>query len=486
MTFRGYFTLNGVEIANSSRVVAHSGIEPPTSDVGILGGTADCSLTPVADHPLLGVVPADSVPIAVDSLLYTPPNGSRLYSRGLALIGDCWDDTHLCIACQSFIEYDDSWDGLAAFLGEVITYRPELAPWYSTQAPESTEFGGIWLLDVKGLDVPPVQVEITELVGDGGVPMPPRNTSRKVTFDALLVACTSAGVDYGLKWLAAQLRTANSIPGYGVLGYLAAHPGHSAVDPTSLLREVRGGVVMTVAPTIQASVNAARNQNQQATIYRVSWELTLTQPNVYLPAVTLAVDWDSVTSEPIKWVHAIDCGIERSGCDLNPKIYAEGCAPVIITETVIPPPTCGGCIPVCAVETSIFAIPSANYPVISRETALSLVVTNTDADPTNNLTLQGYFRRCNTDDQCALGREMWPFQLTGVAPGVELTLDAITGRASAFSHGRTRQPIGIVSTPSGAPWLPIIMDRSVCWELVTLTSGATDFTVNIILSDREA
>ena len=48
------------------------------------------------------------------SLLYTPPNGSRMYSSGLAVVGDCWDDTALCIGCQSVVEYDDTWDGLAA------------------------------------------------------------------------------------------------------------------------------------------------------------------------------------------------------------------------------------------------------------------------------------------------------------------------------------------------------------------------------------
>jgi hypothetical protein len=480
MTFRGYFALNGLEIANSSRVAAHAGVAPPTSDVGVLGGTVDCSMTPVSGHPLLGEVTADQAAVSGHPLLYTPPNGTRLYSPGLGLVGDCWDDSHLCIACQSFIEYDDSWDGLAAFLDHSL-YRPELAPWYSTQVPESAEFGGVWLLDVKGLDVSTVQVTVNELAGDGGAVMPPRDTSRKITFDALLVACTTAGLDYGLQWLTAQLRTANTADGWGTLRYLATHPGNSAVDPTTLLREAKG-VVMTAAPTIEAAINASHSEHQQATVYQVSWELTLTIPRIYLPETIVSVDWDTVTVDPIQWVHATDCGVVRAGCDTDPKLFAEGCEPVKIVTVNTPPPTCGGCLPVGTIATHTFAIPAADSPMRSRETALSLVVTNTGS---STLNLQGHFRRCATSVDCDLG-DIWPFQISGLPATAALTLDATTGHPSVFYEGRVRRPIGIVGTPTGAPWLPVIMDRSVCWELIAVSSGDAEFTVDLVMADREA
>jgi hypothetical protein len=480
MTFRGYFALNGLEIANSSRVVAHAAMEPPTSDVGVLGGTTDCSLTTLAGHSLIGNAPGSSAVMEGHSLLYTPPDGTRLYSQGIGLVGDCWDDSTLCIACQSFIEYDDSWTGLPAFLDHSM-YRPELAPWYSTQIPESAEFGGVWMMDVKGLDVGTVEVQVTELAGDGGVVMPPRDASRKVTFTALLVACTTAGLDFGLQWLTGQLRTANTTDGWGTLSFLATHPQHSGVDPATLMREAKG-VVMTAAPTIQAAVNAAKTENQQATVYLVNWEMTLTIPRIYLPATTLPVTWDSVSVDNIQWIHATDCGVVRHGCDPDPKLFADGCEPVKIVTVNTPPPACGGCLPVCQVATHTFAIPAASWPVISRETALSLVVTNTG---TTSLNIQGHFRRCATSADCDLG-DTWPFQITGLPPTAQLTLDATTGRPSVFYFGRKRRPIGMVSTPSGAPWLPVIMDRSLCWELIALTSGDAEFTIDLVLADREA
>jgi hypothetical protein len=484
VTFRGYMTLNGAEIANSSRVAAASGVAPPTSDVGILGGTADCSLAALDDdHPLLGVPPADSVPISDGSLLYTAANGSRMYSSGLAVVGDCWDDTNLCIGCLSTVEYDDSWDGLGDYLQEAI-WRPELAPWYSTQIPESAEFGGIWLMDVKGLDVSTVDVQVTEVAGDGGIVQPPRDSSRKISFSALLVACTSAGLQYGLQWVTCQLRAANTAQGYGKLRYLAAHPGHSAVDPASLERTAYG-VVMTQAPTVSSAFNAAKVEGQQATVYLVSWELTMTIPRVYLAPVDVPVTWDSVTSTPIEWVHATDCGVMRKGCDPNPKLFSTECVPVTLDTLNIPPPTCGGCMPVCEIAEHIFEVPAFDWPLRCRETAVTIAVKNTGD---TSLNLQGYFRRCNLPDDCdpGIGGGMWPFQLTGLPPTALLTLDAITGRPTSYYHGRARQPVGIVGTPSGAPWMPTVMDRSLCWELVVITPTDAEFTVDLTLADREA
>jgi hypothetical protein len=478
--YRGYFTLDGVEIANTARTIAHMGVEIPTMDIGIFSAEADCSLTPVSGSPLLGIPSGSMVPITGGSLLYTPPDGARLYSQGLAEVGDCWDDSNLCLSCRDAVFYDDSWDGLKDFLGDTI-YRPELAPWYSSQVPESAEFGGVWMTDVKGLDAATVQLDITELAGDGGVPGIPRNTSRKITFDALLIACTSAGLQYGLEWLTCQLKAVNEQTGYGVLRYLSAHPGHSGVDPTTLMREAYG-VVMTIAPTIQASVNAGRVQNQQATMFKVEWELTITTPNIYLPSVPITVDWDTTTLQPIQWVHATDCDSQRAGCDTDPRLFADGCTPTAITETFSPPPTCGGCMPVCSVSEYIFEVPSFTYPMRCRDAAVSLNITNIGDDTLN---LQAYFRRCNTSDDC-LTIETAPLQVTALPSTAELVLDGPSGRFWVNYFGRTRRPVGIVGTPTGAPWQPAQIDRSLCWEFVVIAPASAAFNVTMRLADREA
>ena len=478
MAFRGYFALNGVEIANSSRVVAHIGADIPTNDLGLISGNQDCSIAPIAPGSLLYEAAPSSAPIAPGSLLYTPPDGTRLYGPGLGLVGDCWNTANLCFGCRESVGYDDSWPGLPAMLQDTI-YRPELAPWYTTRSPESAEFAGIWVLDVKGLDVTPAERTITELAGSGAAAGPARDASRRVSFDALLLACTNAGLTYGLQWLTCQLRDTLDRSD-SILRYLAAHPSGSAADPATLVREVHG-VTMASAPSVSNAVNTARGEHSQATMYRVTWEMVVLHPYAYLPSIPLAVEWDTVVSEPIQWTHAADC-VQPSKCDPMPVLFGTDCVPEKIEMVTSPPPSCGGCLPVCAVQTHVYEVPVFDYPMRCRETAVSLSITN-HAD-SGGLTLQGYFRLCGTPEECDDNR--WPVQITGLPPSAELVLDGISGRYWVNYSGRRRRPVGILGTPSGAPWRPPIIDRSQCWEFVVQTDGYAQFDVSMSLTDREA
>lgn len=479
MAFRGYFALNGVEIANSSRVAAHVGATIPESDIGLMGGGEgdDCSLTPIAPGRLLMEVPESSVPIAPGRLLLTPPDGSRLYGPGLLEVGDCWDSSNLCLGCRMDIGYDDTWLGLPEMVGDTY-YRPELAPWYTTRLAESGEFGGVWVMDVKGLDTAPSNREIVEMAGDGGSAGPHRFGVRTVTFEAILVACTNAGLEYGRRWLTNQLAATNDRTD-SVLRYFAAHPGHSGVNPTDLVREAHR-VVLTKPPEVSDGVVGMGRQNSQATTYRVTWEMAILHPFAYSPPVDVPVEWDAITTEPVKWVHAADCR-EPESCDKMPILFGTECEVEQIEIVSTPPPSCGGCMPVCAVRSHIFTVPTFSTPLRTRQTAVTLTVRNTGP---RSLTLQGYWRRCITDDKCEDNR--FPVQIAGLPPTAELTLDGISGRYWAFHDGRKRRPWGIVSTPNGAPWRPPIIDRSLCWEFVVLSSSDADFEIDMSLADREA
>ncbi|AXN53299.1 minor tail protein [Mycobacterium phage Thonko] len=479
MTFRGYFALDGVELANSSRTVAHLGRTAPINDL-VLGGVAppgtDCAPVPIAEGRLLFETPPSSVPIEPGRLLFTPADGSKLYGPAMLIRDECWRASALCGSCHSVIEYDDSWPGLREFLDDSL-YRPELAPWYSTRSPESAEFGGVWVMDVTGLEAAPVERPITEAAGNGGVAGPHRDGTRKVTFDAVLVACTNAGLTYGLRWLTCQLRATNGRTD-AVLRFLAAHPGHSAVDPEGLLREAHG-VVLTKAPEIVEAQVGQRKQHQQATTYRVQWEMTVLHPYNYLPAVDIPVVWDTITVEPISWVHAGDCR-EPASCDDMPVLFSETCEPERIEIVNTPPPTCGGCMPVCAVEQAVFNVPTRDYALRCNETAVTTIVRNLGAHP---LTAQFFWRGCNPDPSCDDTR--WPLQVTGLPAGAELVLDGITGRYWANYGGRRRRPANIVNTPNGAPWRPPVIDRADCLEFVAIAPGNADFDVTLRLADRE-
>jgi hypothetical protein len=474
MTFRGFFSLNRVEIANSSRVLSHLGRNVPVSDVGVLSAGVNCSLTQAGGLPGLYTPPAGAVEVTAG--LYAPPNGSRRYGPGLHEVGNCWGSPTLCVDCgvNTLILHNDSWPGLSEFLDDG-TYRPELAPWYSVEIPESAEFGGVWVLNVEGLDTTPIQRTITETVGPGGVAAPHRDTTRTLSFEALLIGCTNAGVQYGLNWLTCRLReTSDNVD--TKLRYLSAHPGGSAADPASLVREV-SGVVLTKAPQIVEAV--ATGSSPQATTYRVSWEMAALSPYAYLPSVNVDVDWDEIVRQPINWIHAADCRQPEMCVDM-PVMFSADCEPETIDVVNSPPPVCGGCMPVSGIDKYTFVVPTQEYAFGCRETAVSLVLSNMGESP---LTLQAFWRVCGTDIRCE--DNVWPLQVSGLPAGAELHLDGVTGRFWAWYDERVRRPIGVVGTPTGAPWRPPVIDRQTCWEFVVQTASTADFEVSMVLADRE-
>ncbi|WRQ08232.1 minor tail protein [Mycobacterium phage harman] len=477
--FRGWLALDGVEIANSSRVVAHLGAGVPTSDAGLIGPPADsCGLVESTEYP--GNYELAPSMVEVSPGLYTPPNGARRFGHGLLEVGDtCWGPSSLCgVECRSLVAYDDSWPGLREWLNDTV-YRPELAPWHVAEQPESAEFGGVWLMAVDGLDTMPVSREISATVGSGGVAGPSRNPHRTVRFEALLIACSHAGLNYGLQWLACELRRTTTGT-TSQLTYLAAHPAHSAVDPDTLVR-VANGVVLTREPQILEQYAPGARQHEQATIYRVAWEMALLSPYAYLPSVDLLnVQWDEQVFQPINWVHAADCGQPETCLDM-PVLFSTECVPEEIAVVNTPPPVCGGCLPVGGITKYMYRVPTMSYPFTCRETAVTTTIRNLGE---HSLSLQAFWRVCGSDVRCE--SYTFPLKVAGLPPGTTLVLDGITGRYKAWFDERWHMPVGVVGTPNGAPWRPPIIDRSTCWEFVVQAAPDADFEVDLSLADRES
>ena len=473
MTYRGWFALDGVEFANSARVAAHLGKQVPQNDAQVFtpagrSSPGDCNPPAVDD----GLAPITGG-VEVRENLYTPPNGAERVSPGLATIDQCWEHPPMC-GCRLNVVVDDSWSGMQELL-EQPPYRPELAPWHNAQYPESGEFVGVWVTKVDGLDVTPISRKVTEMTGSGGVAGRARDTARVITFEAVLVACTSAGLQYGLGWLSCQLRATNDADG-SVLEYLAAHPGGSAVDPSSLWREAHG-VVLTSAPEVGESSGGGRDQ--QATMYRVSWEMTAASPYAFRPGSTVIVDWDSVTLQPVNWVH--DAGCERpESCADMPVLFSTNCVPELLPEVTSPPPVCGGCLPVGGLESFKFHLPTLSAPERCRSSAVSVTIHNTGTEP---LSLQGFFRPTPEDTRC---EDTWfPLQINGLVAGATIHLDAITGRFHAVYDGLKRRPVGVVGTPTGAPWRPAMINRFEEWDFFAQTVPGAVFEIELTLHDRE-
>lgn len=470
--------MNGVEITNSSRVVAHLAKTTPTDDLVFGMGSGDCGIVVSDDDPGLGVLDPSSV-VITDGLA-TPANGSRLYDPGLAEIDGCWQPSQFC-NCKQQVEYDDSWPGLQDWLGDTI-YRVELAPWYNTRLPQSGEFGGIWVMDAKGFGPLTVSRPINENIGSGASAGPNRDTSRKLTFDALLLACTNAGLEYGLEWLTCQLRGTIDRDD-STLTYFAAHPYDTAANADTLVRELHG-VVLTQSPAVTTQQMGGSNLYRQATLYRVSWELTALRPYAFLPIIDLGtVEWDSVGVEPITWAHAPMCE-QPPNCDPMPVLFSATCPPEIINVGQnTPPPVCGGCLPVCEIDRYTYTIPAlTEYPAQCSATAVTLTITNLSA--TDSLTVQGYWKLCDDAEEC--GDDQYPVQISGLPAQASITLDGVSERFWATYAQVTHTPVGIVSTPNGAPWVAPLIDRTKCWQFVIIAPEAVNFTIDIQLADREA
>lgn len=417
--FRGYLALAGQELTNTSRLVAHARPGVPQSMEEAL---AQCRCS----------VPRES------------------------------------------IRYDDSWPDLAAFLGDE-PYVLTNAPWFDPAVPQSAEFLGVWVTKVDGFGPAPVDRTINDAICAGGVTGPHRDKARGLTFEAILIGCTNAGVEYGKEWLACRLRDASTLSGT-TLEYLAAHPEDSAVDP-ELLRRTMTRVVYTRELRENKSFGTRGRENRQGSILTVDWEMGALSPYVLGPVTSRVITWTSSVTESIEWAHPPDCE-DPSSCTDIPVLASATCIPATVDVSPVTPPVCSGCIPICSVQTRVAQIPSAEG-VMCRDQAVTLVVT-AGAEP---VSVNFWFRPCGSTEACDRTGFL---SLAGLPAGSTIVADSVTGRPYGVVGEQQVRQVGIVHTPSGAPWTSTILDADQCWELVAQHEPGVDFTVQVQVRGRQS
>lgn len=393
-------------------------------------------------------------------------------SPGLPSSDDEVSEAMSC-ACDIRMVYDDSWTELATTVGD-DPYIITNAPWYNAARPESAEFAGIWMLEVKGFDAVPVQREVGDSICVGGVASRARDAARPLTFSALIVACTNAGAEYGKEWLTCVLRQANARGGVD-LEYYKAHPEDTDATPESLRRALYG-VVMTTSPSVTENAGRSRGvPHRQASIYRVEWEMIATNPYPYGSSSVTAVNWDVIADEDIEWAHAPDCD-DTLSCEL-PTIYNAECTPETIAITAATIPTCGGCLPICAIERRTWEMPTVIG--VCDDTVITVRVTNNSADP---LTVIMYWQPCGSVDACD---RVAPLQVSGLGTDQTVVADSVTGRPYVAVDNIPHRQVGIVGTPTGRPWRPTVLESLTCWELVAEAAPGSDYDVVIETRERD-
>ncbi|WP_280413472.1 sugar transferase [Nocardia asiatica] len=379
-----------------------------------------------------------------------------------------------CVCRADYVSYDDSWPGLQAFLGD-DPYVIADAPWYDPAIPQSAELLGFWVTKIDGWGPTPVSRQVDDAIGPGGVAGPHRDQYRTLNIEFSIVACTNAGAVYGLEWLACRLRPAKAWGGT-TLEFLAAHPENSAAVPASL-RRVMNRVTVTQAPEVTQSRGTRGEQNRQGNLFAGNFSLAVLDPYVYGPVTSATVVWDSTVTEQITWAHAPDCANPNS-CDEIPILASVECVPATVDVRPVQPPVCAGCTPLCAVETSVYEIPTASG-VLCVDQAVTVIVTAGD-DP---VSVNFWFRPCG---ETALCDRTGFLSVAGLPAGATVVADSVQGRPYSIVDGTQIQQRGIVSTPSGAPWTAVVLDVGQCWELVAQHEPGLDFTVQVQVRGRSA
>ena len=429
LPYRGFFLLNGQEFLNSSRPVLHLTGGTPTDDTPTECGCAN-------------------VTVGYDD---TWPEFTALSDEGLY---------------PPFFPGDDAYPGI----GFLAT-----APWYTPGNPASSEFVGFWVMDVQGLDSIQSTREVAELLGPGGFSGPRHDATRPVMFDILIIACTNAGQRFGMNWLSCQLRSAERSG--ATLEFFDAHPGGSAVDPYSLRRTAHRVVLTEVLKTTALFGLSGGQPNRQAASVRAEFTLTALDPYLYGPETVIPVVWDSVELETVEWVHEPDC---EGPTDCAPVVlYNPNCLPTIVDLSPAPVPVCGGCLPICGIEVRVFEVPLTS--TVCGDMVVSYRVRNTSDVP---VTVNFYWRPCGLPDVCYRFGDL---QIASLPAGATVVADSVSGRPYALQDGERIRTVGIVTTPTGAPWVPLIVEDTVmCWELVAETSEDAGFVVDLVVQERNS
>ncbi|MFI2300184.1 hypothetical protein ACH5AL_15275 [Actinacidiphila glaucinigra] len=328
------------------------------------------------------------------------------------------------------------------------------APWYDPDVPESTDFAGIMVLEMSGIDDFPVRRNVTGGIIGGGSIGPARALPRTITVTALVLGATCCGVEYGLHWLGEVLQgcTGSACDG-DCLTLYSCCPGEEDLTPEQFNAEHRRTlrrVALVDGPNVVARSGtgcATGDCQSGADIITVEFVLTAAMPWLWTdttPVLEVAPPGDDST-DCIDWcVHAPD----GPGCD-GPCRFAPcpdptaacadpRCAPPPPPTPTLPSETCY-CLPV-AVERECYDLDLTDRPAWSTDAPM--ITVRAGSSDLRNLTLE-IFERAAGDEALTPGEvaDLYrctpysAFHVTYVPAGGALTLDGQVGRATVECGG---------------------------------------------------
>lgn len=399
----------------------------------------------------------------------------------------------VCSESFSVIE-DDSWRDTHIWLGEedYITPAETGAPWVDDDRPESLEFGGVMATNIEGLDTTVVEQDIRDATGDGGSAGRRRLPVREVRVECVLVAATSRGLEWGLRWLTRSLLSDGcsddgSRPSRDLM-FLESAPDYRQWEREFDLRERVGeltrmltNVVVTKTPEVtQRTGRSIARGDAGACTALVEFELTALVPRVWRsPVEVLPVQRLSYGEEMSTRFQELDeDGSCPANCDDDSGVLVD---PLMGNLWTLPRPVAPGVEIGCQLiesRRSVFTIREGVIPLTGE--MLPTVVVRSGAREERHIRLR-WARGLVVDDGAALDcQTVGEAMVTYLPPEAALTLDGRTGEAYVdLEDGRRLDATPVMVGRAGGPWRAPVMRCGAPYTLVVDADVDTVATVEV-------
>lgn len=388
---------------------------------------------------------------------------------------------------------DDSWPHLPVWLGRSENYRlPELdddCPWYDPTESSSAEFAGVWPMSIEGLDATPLDREIIEGATVGGGFGVDRTPPRTVVVEAVLIARTPMGLQYGLGWLGSALRGDNCDDGARPrsLQFIASAPPFDAqADPAEVSAmataesRLLSQVVQTGSLTVEETFSPWTFETRGACCARVSFELTAGVPWIWRNPTPLVSGLrpSTGTAQTVRFEN-VGPGGALAACDDDLALLTDPlAAPLSSLPRPISPAASVGLQPLQS-RRLVWALDAGRLPRWADTVPTVTVTTGPVSERSIRLQwIEGVYTG-DTDVACSsVGEAMIAY----LPANSTCTLDAVTGEATVVtSDGRTLDATPVTTGRWGGPWRSPILRCAQTYTLVidTMQNVHNDVQVSV-------
>jgi len=409
---------------------------------------------------------------------------TKAYVQWAASIG-AWADQDCCVEMPH-----DCWcpnDGLPSEFSDPIT---DDACWYDALIPESSEFLGLYVTKVSGLRDSTYARSATENIGRGVTLGRARSGSRIFTIEAILIATSCCGMDYGMSYVRRVLEgggcgVGSCLTGCGDLGSCGLTcltgrvccPDDIEVEDSGLRQWVNVGLVDGLKD-IDDQLTSCR-----CCLRKVTFTIQAETPESYSLESVICLDKDAdlenIATRCFDWDNGCPDDQIIDECTDDPFCPPDACIPPLPPQRV----NYCFCEPMGVSVDCCCAIDLPNH----RDETFRITL-NAGLNPNNGVFTQYGMRNarikfytndprkpCPSDDEAAL--EQWGqadlcalLEIPYLKPGAQLVIDGRTDTITIECDAQCYPGWASVFGPNGADPFPLLASchgLSVCveWDL---------------------